>query len=147
MYKGQVKLAFSDPHLRSGPMIPPPGFYPHTGSTLMDVCLRSFSSSSVVLISILAIPTVQYFLQSNVIYIGGDSDAFHSRYPAPVTRIVSLRSLSCHVLTNTPPRRWSSSNSHFPLNSAPTMGTSYRKDYLPPEPNLFTLLLPLLPLD
>lgn len=89
MYRGRVKPAFSDHDLRSGTMIPPLGFYPHTGSTLMDVCLHSFSSSRVVLISIPAIPTIQYFLQSNVIYIGGDSDAFHSRYPAPVTRVVS----------------------------------------------------------
>jgi hypothetical protein len=100
MYKGRTKPAFSDTHLHSGPTTLPLGFYPHTGSTLMDVCLHPFSSSLAILISIPALPAVEYFLQSNLIYIGGDADAFHARYPAPVTPIVSLESLPCYALAN-----------------------------------------------
>ncbi|KAF9651403.1 hypothetical protein BDM02DRAFT_867254 [Thelephora ganbajun] len=34
-----------------------------------------------------SLPNVQYFTQSTYIYIGGDENAFHSRYPTPVTSI------------------------------------------------------------
>lgn len=34
-----------------------------------------------------SIPAIEYFVQSTGIYIGGNADAFHSRYPAPVTLI------------------------------------------------------------
>jgi len=32
-----------------------------------------------------SMPTTEVFIQSNHVYAGGDSDAFHSRFPAPVT--------------------------------------------------------------
>jgi hypothetical protein len=35
-------------------------------------------------------PSTVFFVQSNHLYAGGDSDAFHSRFPAPVT-VVTLK--------------------------------------------------------
>jgi len=32
-------------------------------------------------------PTTVFFVQSNHVYAGGDADAFHSRFPAPVTTV------------------------------------------------------------
>ena len=81
-------------------MILPLDVYPHAGPTLMNVCLQSLISSSVVLISTPASPDVQYFLQNNLIYIGGDAGAFGAKYPALVTPIVSLGSLSCYSFAN-----------------------------------------------
>jgi hypothetical protein len=117
--KGRTETSLSDPHFRSGPMIPPREVYPHAGSTLMDVCLHSFSSHLVVLTGIAALPTVYYFLQSTVIYIGGDPDAFTSRYPSPTTRVVSLGFLPCQLFADSFPRRSSSFISElFDLASA-----------------------------
>jgi len=104
VYNGRFKASLSDPHLHSGPLIPPPEFYPHAGSILMDVRLQSSHLFSDVLISVLAIPAVEYFVQSTAIYIGGDMEAFHSRYPAPVIPVVSLPLLSRYSSTNPFPR-------------------------------------------
>lgn len=141
MHKGRVKSTFFDPHLRSGPMNLLLDYCPRARSTLMDVCLHSFSSSLVILISIPALPAVDYFLQSNLIYIGDDAGAFGSKYPAPVTRVVSLGSLTCYALADLFPRRSNSSNSEL-LNLASAMDTDYLK-YIPPDPPLIILLLPL----
>jgi hypothetical protein len=45
------------------------------GLTLVPVWVNSDSST----------PTTQVFIQSNHVYAGGDADAFHTRFPAPVT--------------------------------------------------------------
>jgi len=39
---------------------------------------------------ILATPTTFTFVQSNHLYAGGDPDAFHSRFPAPVIPVVRI---------------------------------------------------------
>lgn len=147
MYKGRVEPVFSDHDPRSGLMIPPPRFYPHIGSTLMDVCLRSFSSSSVVLISTPAVPNTDYFLQSKLIHVTGDINSFHARHPPPITLVVSIGSLSCYMLADLFPRGSSSSNNNELPRLAPAMDTDYLKDCFPPDPNLITLLPPLSPLD
>ena len=41
---------------------------------------------------ILASPATQAFVQSNHLYAGGDPSVFHSRFPAPVTTVVSFPS-------------------------------------------------------
>ena len=45
--------------------------------------------SSVILMSISATPTIEYFSQGTAIYMGGDSAAFFARYPAPIIPLVS----------------------------------------------------------
>ena len=89
MYKDRSEAPFPDsPH--SGPLMVSVERYPQAGSTPMDVCFQLLSSLSVVLINVPALPTVQIFLQNNMIYFGADADAFHTRYPAPVTLVVSM---------------------------------------------------------
>jgi len=44
---------------------------------------------SVMLMSFSATPAIEYFAQSTGLYFGGDANAFHARYPAPVTLLVS----------------------------------------------------------
>jgi hypothetical protein len=43
-------------------------------------------------------PSTQVFIQSNHVYAGGDANAFHSRFPAPV----SLVTLQLEILTTVP---------------------------------------------
>ena len=61
-----------------------------------------------------ASPTEQFFTQSTGLYVGGNADAFHSRFPAPVTLIVSLAPRPpLNVLTDSFCRRSSSSLSEL----------------------------------
>ena len=90
-------------------MIPLPDVCPHAGSILMDVCLQSFNSYLIVLTGIAALPTIVSLIQSTVLYLTGDPDAFTSKYPAPTNRIVSLTSLPSRLFTDSFPRRSSSS--------------------------------------
>lgn len=77
------------------------------------MCVFSYSVPPIILMNFPASPAVKNFLQSNVLYFGGDSDAFHSRYPAPVIPIVSMKFSSCYTFTDSFSRPLSSSNSRL----------------------------------
>ena len=69
--------------------------------------------SVIILICPSAPPTEQFFTQSFGLYVGGDQNAFHTRYPAPVTPIVSPVFLSCDPFVDPSHRPSSSFLSEF----------------------------------
>lgn len=82
----------SKPHLHSGTLIPLLEAYPQAGLTLMIVRSQLFRFSSIVLICVSALPTVEHFAQNGAICVGGDAAAWFAKFgPDPVTRIVSLK--------------------------------------------------------
>ena len=50
---------------------------------------KLFFLPSVMLMNVSATPTIEYFSQGTAIYMGGSSNAFFGRYPAPILHIVS----------------------------------------------------------